>query len=64
MSAARAVAWVSALGAAALFYVVSVAATGEWAQNGPWLILVVVFVGFGADVVRFAVVANGADDGE
>lgn len=62
MSTARAVAWVSVLGGAALFYVVSVAATGDFTANGPWLVLVVVSLGFGADLVRFAIVGRSGDE--
>lgn len=63
MSERRAVGWVVALGVVALVYVVSVAVTGEWRQNGAWFLLVVAFVGFGADNLRVVIAARGGDGG-
>lgn len=63
MSARRAVAWLALMGVLALVYVLSVAVSGEWRQNGAWFLLVVAFVGFGADNLRVVIAARG-DSGE
>lgn len=62
MSERRAIGWVVALGVVALVYVVSVAVTGDFTANGPWVLLVIVALGFAGDAVLIAIAAGGEDN--